>query len=69
MKIKEALKSEILKEFLNDNYLNYDTLAEISKVFSKNIPNSIKLEDLFKKEKYYLLKSDIRNGSVESSQS
>lgn len=61
MKIKESLNSNILKEFLNDTYLDYDNLAEISKVFSKNAPNSIKLEDFFKKEKYILLNNEIRN--------
>ena len=55
MKIKEVLKSDVLKEFLNDTYLDYDSLTGISKVFLKNVPKSIKLEDFFKKEKYYLI--------------
>ena len=46
MNIKTALKSEILNEFLNLDYLNYETLTEVKKAFAKNSPNSIKLETL-----------------------
>ena len=59
MNIKTALKSEILNEFLNLDYLNYETLTEVKKAFAKNSPNSIKLETFFKKEKYDLLLKEL----------
>ncbi len=61
MKIEDALKSEILRDFLNDDYLEIDNLEQIKKTLSKNSPKSIKLEDFFKKEKYGLLKNEIRS--------
>ncbi len=60
MEINEALKSEILKEYLNDDYLEKENLENIKKVLFKNSPKSIMLEDFFKKEKYYMLKEEIR---------
>ena len=61
MEIKDALKSGILNEFLNDDYLEIENLEQIKKVLSENTPKSIKLEDFFKKENYELLKNEIRN--------
>ena len=55
MNIKEALKSGILQEFLNLDYLNYENIINIKKIFHENKPKSVKLESIFKKDKYDLL--------------
>ncbi len=59
MEIKQLLKSEILNEFIAQDYLDYSNLLNIKDTFGANTPKSIKLEQFFKKEKYDLLKKEI----------
>lgn len=58
---KEFLNSEILKEFITDDYLVYNNLLEIKNTFSKNHPKSIKLDKFFKDDKYKTLQKEILN--------
>ncbi len=61
MEINEAIKSEILKEFMTDDYLNYDNLINIKNRFNQNTPKSIKLDAFLKIDKYLILKNEITN--------
>ena len=58
---KKILNSNILKEFITDDYLNYENLVEIKKTYSQNYPKSIKLDKFFKEDKYLLLQKEILN--------
>ena len=56
---KQILNSNILKEFIADDYLNYENLANIKNTYSKNYPKSIRLDRFFKEDKYNLLQKEI----------
>ena len=58
MDIDKALKSELLKEFLNPVYRNMKTLQQIKNMFQKKAPKSVQLQEIWKKEKYKALKTE-----------
>ena len=57
--IKQALNTEILNNYITEEYLEYKMLLKIKKAFKFNIPKSVKLEIFFKKEKFDALKKEI----------
>lgn len=59
--IKKVLKSEILNEFISKDYLDYNNLVNIKKIFLSNNPKSIKLDGFFKEDKYKFLQKEIHN--------
>lgn len=61
MEIKEALKSSILKEFITPEYLDPKILLSVKNAFKKNIPKGVQLQQLFREDKFNILKKEVTN--------